>query len=344
MTSTPSSAPPRILVHFTPRCETVGSILEKGLLLVPSPRGLIREFLGDEPAFASAEPQAFGMVSFTELGVSDLSAHRSVFGAYGIALHLDRAVAKGAQRVIYVPSNGALFQSFRWLFRLGYQELEAVSSQREGMGMAATNKAMAAVSGAQLWANLLTLYEYLQPEEHSGQVEWRIVNQVPFDHGIDPKAEIVRKLLAMPPAWLRGSGSVSLDRSDIAGIVCPNGEEERIRALLPEPFQEVSIIPAELSDKGADLLERMGSVPRDASEPIESEPSLGEFALPEVVRVEGFQLFHNKVVRDSYIDLSYIDADGNRNKMIIPLTEVSRLFCWLRDAARDPRFPPAPND
>ncbi len=327
----------RVLVHFTKHARTVGSILERGLLLIHSDRGLIREFV-DDPAFEKKEPQEFGMTSFTELGLSDLTSHRSIYGDFGIAVDLTRAVEKGAQRVIYVPSSGPIFEAFRWLFRLGFQELQDMAAKRGGFGMAYTSKAMARVGGAHLWATLLTLYEYFQPEPNAGEVEWRIVNKSPLSHPTKDKSEIIKTLLNMPEAWLRSMGSVPLEPYDVLSLVCPAERKTELGALLPERFRDVAITSSEREDAATAVLTKLVEIETPpAPEIVRAEPPEGP--LVPLGPVTGFQLFFNMVRTDSCMDLFFRDADDVQRRVRIPLENARFLLRLLAQAAQDPRFP-----
>ena len=333
-----ASSADRVLVHFTPKAETMRSILEKGLLLVPSPRELIREFI-DDPIFADNEPQEFGMASFLELGGTEpLPAHRSLFGPVGIALYLERAIELGAQRVIYVPPDGPVFDTLRWLFRLGHQELVRSRGGAAGFPMAAISKAMAMVSRAQLWVHLLTLYEYLQPADYAGEVEWRIVNKIPFHHNSKRKEEQVEALLAMPAGWRVGC-SIRLHPSDIAALITTPSTEDAIRKSLPDGFGDVPIVVADYEASAREVLH--GIPPRAAldaqPEPVSSGPQ--DWSFPSVKKFEkGTAISHDEVVRDSRFTLSWVDENGDRNTVPVPLTEARELLMYLADAVRDPRF------
>src|ERR1044071_2339849 len=167
------------LVHYTDSAETIASICENGFLLVPNKRHLINALLGEELfAEADREPQEFGMVSFTQLPITQAELHRERFGAFGIVVSWDWANANEIQRVIYVDESGQVAATFAWLFRLAKQEIErAVGGKPSRMALA--NKVFAMTTGSTMYSRLLTLYEYMEPERNSPQVEWRIVNKVP---------------------------------------------------------------------------------------------------------------------------------------------------------------------
>jgi hypothetical protein len=149
------------LVHYTTSPEIVRSILDLGFLLVPNKRKLIHRFLPDED-FSRREPQEFGMVSFTELKVDEARQHRERFGSFGICVSWDWALRKSAQRVLYISEEGgAVFEAFKWLFRLGRQEVGRIRQEPDSFML--TNKSMAGGLGAEVYHAVLTLYEYMEP-------------------------------------------------------------------------------------------------------------------------------------------------------------------------------------
>jgi hypothetical protein len=179
------------LAHYTSSADIIASILTHGFLLVPNKRYLINAFLGED-LFSEREPQEFGMVSFTQLRMEDAASHRDRFGAFGIVVSWDWALRNDAQRVVYVDVEGPVASELAWLFRFARQEFERAAG---GAVHAQTleNKAAASFARSTLWSRLLTLYEYMEPERNSAQVEWRIVNRLPQYHSGATRAEVVMR-------------------------------------------------------------------------------------------------------------------------------------------------------
>ena len=67
------------LVHYTRDAATVGSIVRKGFLLIPSPRELLSALVEDRVDW-DKEPQEWGMISLTELPLAESTSHREAFG------------------------------------------------------------------------------------------------------------------------------------------------------------------------------------------------------------------------------------------------------------------------
>ena len=128
--------------------ETVHGILNNGFAWMPNKRGLIANFLPFHD-FKEREPQQFGMISFTDLPPEAAHGPRSTFGNYGIVISQEWASSNNIQKVIYVDSNGPIFEALRWLFKYAYDDLVKRSLNREGevSQMAFTNKARAGVAG-----------------------------------------------------------------------------------------------------------------------------------------------------------------------------------------------------
>jgi len=169
------------LTHYTGEIDTIIKILNNGFAWVPNTRGLISDLLPFHN-FKKREPQQFGMISFTELPPEGAQGPRQKFGNYGIVVSKEWAFSQNIQKVIYVANNGPLFDALQWIFQYAYNDLIRRSMKREGeiSQMIFTNKARAAVADGMLYANLLQIYEYMEPIEHSNQQEWRIVNPSPL--------------------------------------------------------------------------------------------------------------------------------------------------------------------
>jgi hypothetical protein len=196
----------------------------------------------DEDAFASNEPQKFGMVSFTQLSIEQAEAHRQQFGAFGIAVSWQWALRNGVERVLYVGANGYLFETWKFLFQSALKDLRARASDRQDgcWDMSIHNRAMAAVMGATAWATLLRLYEFMQPDTHAPQVEWRVVQSQPFHFSSSKKEEQIAQALALADTWKVANLVVVPD--DVSFLVCPEGCIDELRGQLPAAFQDVRIV------------------------------------------------------------------------------------------------------
>ncbi len=226
------------LTHYTPEVHTVGKILVNGFAYVPNKRGLIVEFLSSHD-FSEREPQAFGMVSFTELPPDRAQGPRETFGNYGIVVSGEWASSHHMQKVLYVAREGPIFEALCWLFQHAYVDLKERIKFPEDAAwqMAYTNKVMAGIAGGLLYANLLQLYEYLEPIEHSYQQEWRVVHPYPVYGYGKTKQEIIGNV-SPPKGWAKHLHTLSVQPSDVLGFVCPVDEEEILRGCVPSEYRD----------------------------------------------------------------------------------------------------------
>jgi hypothetical protein len=150
-----------------------------------------------------------------------------------------------AQRVIYVE-EGPFLDTLRWLYTTTLNHLSLDGSADSFAWLSSTssvmNKAMAGVEGQALWANLLTLYEYLEKGEHAFQSEWRIVHPLPF-YGYPSTPEIIATV-SPAKGWAHVTGLRALQPPDeaITGFVCPRQKETALRQALPPQFSERQIV------------------------------------------------------------------------------------------------------
>jgi len=297
------------LVHYTGSPEVVASILRTGFLLVPNKRHLINALLGEE-LFSEREPQEFGMVSFTQLPIAEATTHRERFGSFGIIVSWEWALAQDAQRVIYVDEAGPIASTFAWLFRLAKQELErAVGGKPSPMTL--TNKAMAFTKDSTMYARLLTLYEYMEPERNSGQLEWRIVNKIPQYQDVGKsRADLVQDLLRIATMWTN-FGSTRVRPNDIHAFICHRNAMDTLHAAIPKEFHDVPILTYRTGRAISRLArardqalyahrgrERVVTVRKDPPQNTIwlSKNSNGAYHLPEVGRVWGASLYQDELI------------------------------------------------
>ena len=180
------------------------------------------------------------MISFTELAPWEAAEHSERFGRFGIVVSEQWATRHNAQRVFYVPEYGPLVDALRLLFTAGLQELEQkLPANEQQWRMPFENRAVAAsIAGAALWRTLLTLWEYLEPEESAAQREWRVVNPEPDYSAFGTKSETIAAV-SPPRNWARHTRVVPIQPSEIVSFVCPKSLVERTRIALPLPYQEV---------------------------------------------------------------------------------------------------------
>jgi hypothetical protein len=242
------------LTHYTRSLPAVVNILNEGFVWVPNRRNLMPKLVAGSD-FSKREPQQFGMISFTDWSPPAPLRHRKEFGDFGIVVSGEWARARKplqgfhpenvepalrAQRVIYVE-EGPVLDALQWLYTTALDHLSIDYTDDRFAWLSATspviNKAMAGVEGEALWANLLTLYEYLEDGEHAFQSEWRIVHLVPF-FGYPPSTPEIIATVSPSKGWGKVTGLRKLQPPDeaITGFVCPRQEETALRQALPSQF------------------------------------------------------------------------------------------------------------
>lgn len=185
------------------------------------------------------------MVSFTENDIRFHSKHRKRFGRWGIVISKSWLFSHGGERVLYLDDAGPLFESLEAVFRVGEADLESKIKYPDDSAwtMAYTNKAVAGgVAGSVLWANLLQIYEYLEPIASSYQNEWRVVNQQPY-YGFAATTEEIIKNVSPPQGWAKMLNVLKFEPEDVTAIVCPITEIRGIRKKLPERYRRHKILP-----------------------------------------------------------------------------------------------------
>lgn len=231
-----------MLTHYTSTSYALVNILTHGFAWFPNRRHLTR-LLIPEHDFTKREPQQFGMISFTEMQPEEAEAHREQFGSYGIIVSGAWSGRNAALPVIYVNEFGPLTEALKAIFDIGYKDVTARIRYPgdEGWLMAYENKfAAGAIAGSRLWANLLQLWEYMEPEGNSNQREYRIVNPDPFYSLSTDKAEVI-KSVSPPEGWGKHTRVLAIQRADVVALVCPAGERRKLRAILPSEYVDVQI-------------------------------------------------------------------------------------------------------
>lgn len=224
------------LTHYTKDIENIRMILENGFAYVPNKRNLIKHFIS-EYDFTKREPQEFGMISFTELPVEMTKEIRQTFGCFGITIEMEWALSHKAQKVIYMDIIGPIPEAFGRLFQQAFEDLKSkIEARSPGDKMAFTNKAMAVTYGGRMYSNLLQIYEYMEPIENSYQQEWRIVHPLPYYGYKKSKKEIIQDV-SPPRGWGQYLNVLGVKPKDVVCLVCPAGEENRLRAILPDTYK-----------------------------------------------------------------------------------------------------------
>lgn len=328
----PSWYDTHLLLHYTKSPEIVASILKNGFMLFPNRRHLINQLLGTN-GFQKREPQQFGMVSFTELQRDDAVEHRESFGDCGIAVRWEWARRYNAQRVIYM-GDGPVMHAFAWLFRYGRQELERACPEKVSESHL-VNREIAALYD-QVFAKLLTLYEYMEPERTSSQVEWRIVNPLPHYHDLSDRDRLMKEMLSYTS---KGIDTLKLGSSDVDFLVCPRHQVKQLRDVLPNGFQDVPILSCSRTNSFWSKIRSFvryaeGNVRRSGTIIIESpsavdgpvirkSPDLtGVYDIPPLKALNGIAIYPDKVLELATCSIQYkSDGDDSVFDLQMPLTE-----------------------
>jgi hypothetical protein len=338
------------LFHYTTSPGVVGSILKNGFMLVPNRRNLINRLLWTK-GFERREPQQFGMISFTELRRDEAAHHREAFGPFGIAVSWDWAHRHNAQRVIYM-GEGPVMEAFSWLFRFGKQELER-SVPEKCTEAHLNNKAVAGLY-CQHFSHLLTLYEYMEPERNSSQVEWRIVNPLPHYHDLSDHDRLMKRLLDYAS---KGIDTIRIEPDDVECVVCPRGERTALREAIPKEYRDVPIIPyaagSGLAAAVRAFMHRFEATLHGRIRPvIRVEPTLpakspairehcrmpGVFEVPTVKKLMGIAASTDPVLDSAYVSVQYEDHNNFTIDMSMPFAEAAKLMTYLYRMSQEPRF------
>jgi hypothetical protein len=229
------------LTHYTKSVEAVVNILSNGFAWVNNKRNLIHK-LAPAHDFSEREPQQFGMISFTDREPPAPTKHRREFGEFGVVVSCEWARSKMAQPVLYVPEEGPVVITLRWLFKNGYEQLKSAIKYPDDAAaqMAFTNKAMARVQGGLLWSNLLTLYEYMEPADNAYQSEWRIVHSDPL-YGYPSSIQEIIQRVSPPRNWAKHLNVLRAPDDAVIGFVCPRRHQESFARALPSSFSSKPI-------------------------------------------------------------------------------------------------------
>ncbi|BBO18679.1 conserved hypothetical protein [Candidatus Brocadia pituitae] len=235
------------LTHYTRETTTVLNILSNGFAWVPNCRNLISYLIPDHD-FSEREPQQFGMISFTELTPGEAVEHRKEFGNYGITVSENWTRKHRVQKVLYIDkSGGPIFDALSLIFKEGYNDVRSkIRFPDDAMWqMAYTNKAAAAITNSRLWIGLLQLYEYIEPIENAYQSEWRIIHPEPYYGYANTKAKIIKNV-SPPQGWAKVLNVVTVQPEDVIGFVCPRGNQESLKSVLPKVYKTKPVVIVEV--------------------------------------------------------------------------------------------------
>lgn len=232
-----------MLTHYTRTVGAVANILTHGFAWFPNRRRLA-DLLIPAHDFSTREPQQFGMISFTEIEPKDADAHAKQFGPFGIVVSEQWAREKNAQRVIYVEESGAATEAWRNLFSIGYHDVQSRIRYPDDGGwlMAYESKSVArAIAESAIWANLLQIWEYMEPADVSHEREWRIVNSAPFYSLSDNKTEAIARV-SPPQNWGKFTNVVPIACNEVRAFVSLPEHIDELIAVLPAEYKDIIVL------------------------------------------------------------------------------------------------------
>lgn len=240
-----------MLTHYTRTAEAVANILTHGFAWFPNRRRLAH-LLVPWHDFSKREPQQYGMISFTENEPTHAKAHCEEFGYLGIVVSDKWAIEKNARRVIYVDEDGPTTEAWRNLFAIGYRDVHCRIKYPDDGGwlMAYENKAVASsIAGSVLWANLLQIWEYMEPASVARQREWRIVNPLPLYSLSESKTEAIHQV-SPPQNWAKFTNVVPIPQNAVEALICPQCLVPELMSALPEGYRNITILESGCPDTG----------------------------------------------------------------------------------------------
>jgi hypothetical protein len=211
------------------------------------------------------------------------------------------------------------------------------------------NKALAGGMGAEVYHKMLTLYEYMEPERNSSQVEWRIVERHPFYHNAVERNALIQEILHNARTWKMGA--VRIAPSDIDMVVCPAGDVKRLRAALPPGFGDVPVVSyarvptlRSLAKVGWQWLLKLRrrrerfiylpTGPPKGSVLLRKASDGRAVLLPEMAKLWGISLWPTKIEADVVLTMQYENADGELFEIRMPARDAKQLLAYLMEFHR----------
>lgn len=231
----------RKFTHFTNSKKSLLNILKYGFAWMRNDRVVIQSLLPDVD-FSEREPQSFGQICFTENTFETNKDHTKFFGSYGIQVSLKWAEEHNIQPVIYIPDNGPILESFRFLFQQTFQKAQAeeLFPNDTARQKWIVSSAMAGVTGKPVYKRLLDLYQFMEPAQYSAEREWRIVNPN-TDWSIPHDRKTTIKNISPPKGWGNVLYTLPIRSDDIVAFVCHEKDKNDLFSSLSEEFKGISI-------------------------------------------------------------------------------------------------------
>lgn len=230
----PSRLP--LLTHWTKRVEDLVKILRHGFLMPAHNRKIMTKL---RPGLRHGkEPQAFGMLSLTDLPLPRSERHIDEYGPFGLVMSPPWSSRNGARKVRYVNENDADFAELQQWAEDAAAEVDSCIPYPEDafwqLGRQSINSA--AWLGASKQVNFLRELEFMQGAEYSWEAEWRIVQSEPLYLHKEKGQRRNDVLATFRDTWGRPGStlriSVDVEPEDVFRIWCPVSELRRLQEAL----------------------------------------------------------------------------------------------------------------
>ena len=229
---------PPLLTHWTKKAETVAKILRDGFQMPAHNRKVMTKLRRDLKLHK--EPQAFGMVCFTDLPLAQ-SGKFVDKRPFGIVMSPPWSLRHGARKVRYVSEDDPDFADLRRWAEVAAAEVDECIPYPGDAGwqLAHQNINAAAWLGTPTQVHFLHELQFTQGAEYSWESEWRIVQSQPltFIRGKEDKAKRRDEILAdFQNGWGRPGNairiSVDVAPEDVFQIWCPVSERQKLQEIL----------------------------------------------------------------------------------------------------------------
>ena len=238
---------PPLLTHWTDMPEKVAKILRHGFQMPTHNRKVMKKLRPDLKL--RKEPQAFGMVSFTDLPLAQSGQHISKYGRFGIVMSPPWSSRHGARKVRYVSEKDPDFADQQRWAEAAADEVDKCIPYPDDAGwqLAHKNINAAAWLGAPTQVHFLHELQFMQGADYSWESEWRIVQSQPLTFIRSKEDEKKRRdeiLADFQNGWGRPGNairiSVDVAPEDVFQIWCPVSELQQLQ----ETLQASSLVGA----------------------------------------------------------------------------------------------------
>jgi hypothetical protein len=228
------------MTHYTENLETLLSIIKHGLVFFPNDR---RVFSKLQPVSAGREAQCRGMISFTDRSIEASAEHRKRYGQFGIALDKSWVISQGGAKVFYIIENSPPFNAFRSLFSLLQPKLVTLGDENLDqwvLQVCTEQKEFATSSGNAPYAELLTLHEFMQTDEHVAESEWRVMRNHKFSYSEGMSLRDVKKY-CLQGALCGIFPPLQVSYQEAVFLICPQESKDELYQRLNGDWRKVEL-------------------------------------------------------------------------------------------------------